>query len=144
MPSFRAVGGPCLEVSLGMWERDPDLDQFFFRSKMTSCSESQKVDTALGQTPASQARPRDTDHLRPSNLAARTLRSVEHKLSKFGHDPCPVRRGLVAAVKWFVRRDGSFRCPGRLWNREREARAKGENLFCFLFSDSIIVSLSTR
>ena len=59
---------------------------------MTSCSVSQKVDTELGQAPTLQARPRDTDHLQPSNLAARALRSVQHAPYKFGHDPCPVRQ----------------------------------------------------
>ena len=50
-----------------------------------------------------------TDHLRPSNLAAKTLSFVEHTLSKFG-DPCPVRRGLAAAVKCYVRKARFFRC----------------------------------
>ena len=40
----------------------------------------------MGQAPTSQARPRYTDHVRPSNLAARTLSLVEHMLSKFGGD----------------------------------------------------------
>ena len=82
----------------------------------------------------------ETDHLRPSNLATRTLRSVESTPSKFGHDPHPVRRGLVAVVKCSVRKARFPRCPGRLWNRTREARAlcgfnttKGKNcsVFCF-------------
>ena len=58
--------------------------------------------------------------------------------SKFDHDPCSVRRGLVAAVKRCVRKTRFFRCPDRLWNRTSEARAlcgfqhdKGENLSCF-------------
>ena len=116
---------------------------------MTSCSISQKVGAELAHAPTSQARTRDTDHLRPSNLAARTLRSVEHTPSKFGHDPCTVRRGIVAAVKCCVRKTRFFRCPGRLLNRTREARAlcgfqhhKGEKLLCFLFSDPTIVGLS--
>ena len=29
MPSLRAVGGPCIEVSLGTWEADPVLYQHF-------------------------------------------------------------------------------------------------------------------
>ena len=60
-----------------------------------------------------------------------------------------VRRGLVAAVKCCTK-DVCFRCPGRLWHETREPRAlcgfqhhKGENLCCFLFSDSIIVGLIT-
>ena len=56
------------------------------------------------RAPTSRARRRDTELLRPSNLAARTLRSVEHTPSKFCRDPCPVRRGLVAAVKCCVQK----------------------------------------
>ena len=115
---------------------------------MTSCSVSQKVDTELCQARTSQARPRDTDHLRPSNLAERTLSLVEHTRSKFGGEPCPVRRGIMAGVKCCVLKTRFFGCPGRLWNRTREARAlcgfqhrTGENLFCFLFSDPIIGGL---
>ena len=107
-----------------------------------------KAYTELGQAPMSQARPRDTDHLRPANLAARTLPLVEQKPSKFGHNPCPARPGLGAAVKCCARKARFFRCPGRLWDRTREARAlcgfqnhKGENLFRFLFSDPIVVGL---
>ena len=65
----------------------------------------------MGQAPTSQARPRDTDHLLPSNLAAKTLSLVEHAFSKFGVDPCPVRRGLTAAVKCYVRK-ARFSCVG--------------------------------
>ena len=57
----------------------------------------------------SQAIPRCTDHLRPSNLAARTLSFVEHTLSKFGGDPCRLRRGLAAAVKCYVQKARFFR-----------------------------------
>ena len=54
----------------------------------------------------------ETDHLvRLPNLAARTLSVVEHTLSKFCCDPCPVRRGLVAAVKLYVRKH-VFSCVG--------------------------------
>ena len=65
----------------------------------------------MGQAPTSQSRPRDTDHLRPSNLVARTLSLVERTLSKFGGDPCPVRPGLAAAVKCYVRKK-RFPCVG--------------------------------
>ena len=58
--------------------------------------------TQLGQAPTSQARPRDTD-LSPSNLAGTTLSFVEHTLTKFGGDPCPVRRVIAAAVKSYMR-----------------------------------------
>ena len=80
---------------------------------MTSCSVSRKHDTELGHAPTSQARPRDTGHLRPSKLAASTLRSVEHTPSKFGHDPCPVKRGLVATVKCCVRKARFFSLSGQ-------------------------------
>ena len=108
----KVEGRRCLrlEVSFGTLEPDPVL-YFVFRSEMASCSVSPNVDTELGQAPTSQARPRDTDHLRPTKLAARTLHSVKHAASKFGHDPCPVRRGLVAAVKCCVK-STFFRCPG--------------------------------
>ena len=69
---------------------------------------------------------------------------VEVTFSKFGGDPCPVRQGLAAAVKCYVRKH----VLSLLLNRTREARAlcgfrhhKGENLFCSLFSDTIIVGL---
>ena len=52
----------------------------------------------MGQAPTSQARSRDVDYLRPSHLAAGTLSLVKHALSKFGGEPCSVRRRLVAAV----------------------------------------------
>ena len=55
----------------------------------------------MGQAPTPQARPRDNDHLRPSNLAASTLSLAEHALSNFGGDPCPVRRGIAAAVQCY-------------------------------------------
>ena len=75
----------------------------FFWSEMTSCSASQKVDTELGQAATSQARPRDTNHLRPTNLATTTLSLAEHTLTKIGGDACPVSRGSAAAVKCSVR-----------------------------------------
>ena len=87
--------------------------------EMTSFSVSQKVDTKVHLGPTFQARPRGTDHLRPSNLAAGTLSLVEHTLSKFGDDPCPVRRGLAAAVKCYVRKARFF---SLLLNRTKEAR----------------------
>ena len=65
----------------------------------------------MGQAPTFQARTRDTDLLRPSNLAARTLSIVENTLSKFGGDPFPLRRGLAAAVKCYVRKH-VFSCVG--------------------------------
>ena len=54
----------------------------------------------------------------------------------------------MAAVKCSVRKARFFRCPGRLLNRTRAARAlrgfqhhKGEHLLCFLFSDPMYVGL---
>ena len=72
---------------------------------MTSSSVSQKNDPELGQPPRSQ-QDLETDYPleRPSNLAARTLSLAEHTLSKLSGDPCPVRRGIVAAVKCYVRK----------------------------------------
>ena len=46
-------------------------------------------------------------------LAARTLSLVEHTISKFGGDPCPVRRRLVAAAKCYVRKARFFLCRQR-------------------------------
>ena len=78
---------------------------------------SEKNHPEMGQAPTSQARPRDTDHMRPSNSAARTLSFVEHTISKFGGDPCPVRRGLAAAGKCYVRKARFFLC---VWAADRD------------------------
>ena len=136
-----------LEVSFGTWEPDPVL-YMFFRSEMTFCSVWQNVDTELGQAPASQARPRDTDHLRPSYLAARTLRSVEHTPSSFGHDPCAVRRGLMTAVNCCVRKARFFDVRAKAVEQNRSQSVvwvfqhhQRENLFLFSVSDPIIVGL---
>ena len=82
----------------------------FLWSEMTSYSASQNVDTELGQAPTSEARPQDTDHLLPSNLAAKTRSLVEHTFSKLGGDPSPGRWALAAAVKRHVRKARCFRC----------------------------------
>ena len=112
-----------------------------------TCSVSQKIDTELGQAPTSQARRRDTDHLRPSNLAARTLSLVGHTLSKFGGDPCPVRRALAAAVKCYVRKARFSRCSCEQNERSQSlvwvSTPKRDNLFCFLFSGTIILRLTS-
>ena len=57
----------------------------------------------------------------------------------------------MAGVKCCVLKTRFFGCPGRLWNRTREARAlcgfqhhKGENLFYLLFYDPIIVGLGRQ
>ena len=87
------------------------LTQFcidFLRYRTGGHFRSGKNHPGMGQAHTSQARPRDTDNLRLSNLAARTLGLAEHTLSKFGGDPCPVRRGLPAAVKCYVRKARFF------------------------------------
>ena len=104
--SLKAVGGLCLKVSL----RTMGLTHFCIN--VLRCRTQDRVDqketSKMGQAPRSQARPQDTDHLRPSHLAVRTLNLVEHTLSTFGGNPCPVRRGFVAAVKCYVRKARSF------------------------------------
>ena len=109
LPSLRAVGGLCLDLSLGTWGPDPVLYQPFAIQNRRSFPIRKKLCTNGSGSHAQSERPRDTDHLlRPSNLAARTLSLVEHTLSKFGGDPYPVRRGLVAAVKCYVRKKYVF------------------------------------
>ena len=105
---LRAAGGLRLEVSLGTWGPDPVLYQLFCDTEQEVISDRKKNDTEMGQAPTSQARPRDTDRLRPSNLTARTLSLVEHTISMFCCDPCPVGQGLVAAVKCYVRKARIF------------------------------------
>ena len=94
-----------------------------FSDRKKTCSVSPKVDTEIDQAPTCQASPRDTDHVRPSNLAARNLLSVEHTPSKFGHGPCPVRRGRVAAVKCCARKERFLCCPaGQVIEQEQEIK----------------------
>ena len=55
--------------------------------------------------------PSKTSRHRPPTASKRGSKDptlVEHTSSKFGHDPWPVRRGLVAAVKWCVRKARFF------------------------------------
>ena len=87
----------------------------------------------------------------PQNLAARTLSVEEHTLSKFCRDPCPVRCGLVAAVKCYVRKTHFFfSLLGQVLEQNKRSQSlvcgfqhhKGENLLCFLFSDPVIVYLT--
>ena len=137
MRAVGCVSRSCLgrvEVSLETWGPDPVLCQTFAIHNRMSFSigktqtryrtglgchvlretsrrrprtEQSKDDTELGQAPTSLGRPRDKDHLPRSNLAARTLSSVDNALSN-GCDLCPVRRGLVAAVKCYVRKTRLF------------------------------------
>ena len=113
LPSLRAVRrtwSVLVCVSRSRLERG-GLTQFcinFLRHRTGGHFQSEKKDPGKGHAPTSRARPRDTAHLRPSNLAAKTLSLVEHTLSKFGGDPCPVRRELAAAVKCYVRKARFF------------------------------------
>ena len=99
----------CLEVLLETWGPDPVLYQLFaIQNRLFPIG---KKYIELGQA---HARPRDTDDLvRPSNLAARTLRLVEDTLSKFGRDPCSVRRGVVAATKCYACKARFLLCKQR-------------------------------
>ena len=83
---------------------DPFLYFFFLIGNETCYVSHKKLIQNWVRPRPSQARPGDADHLRPSNLAARNLRSVEHTPSKFGHGPRPVRPGLVAAVQCCMRK----------------------------------------
>ena len=103
----------------------------------------------MGQVPTSQARPRDTAHVRPSNLAATTPSLVEDTLFRFCRDPCPVRRGLVAAVKCLcAKKSVFFLCRQRTeitrhyrWHFTTDGTAREflcderKSCFVFLFSD---------
>ena len=127
-----------------MWGADPFLDDFFLIGN-DLFSISQTVDKELGLAPTSHARPRDTEHPRPSNLAARSLSLVEHTLSKVG-DPCPVRRGIAAAVKCCLK--STFfplllnRTTGQSPVWVSTSTPQRDDLFCFLFSGTIIVGLT--
>ena len=110
-----------------------------------TCFVSQKDDTEQGQAPTSQARPRYTEHLRPSNLAAKTLSLVEYTLSKFGDEPCAVGRGLTATLKCYERKARfAAAVEQNEWTQSLVwvPTAQRDNLFCFLFSGTIIVGLT--
>ena len=77
--------------------------------------------------------PSETSRRRPQTWQERTPRSVDNTPSKFSHDPCPARRGLVAAIKRCVRKSGFSCCPGRSWNRNKEARQHHKSDFLFFF-----------
>ena len=83
------------------------------------------------------------------DFCAWALSLAEHTISKFGGDPCPVRRGLVVAVKGYVRKTRVFLCRQRTEMTHHYRRHCSrvsvrwrEILFCFLSSDPIIVGLS--
>ena len=133
LPSLKAVGGLCLEVSLRTW----CLTHFCinaFAMQNTRPFSIRKIHAEMGQAPTSQARPQDTDDLRPSHLAAGTLSLVEHTLSTFRGDAFPMRRRLVAAVICYVRKARSF------FRRQRSQMTRhyrefwyGEGKTCFVF-----------
>ena len=152
-PSLRAVGGLCLEVSLGTWEPRPFLF-FSFRSETTSCSVSQKVGTELGQACTSQARPRDTHHLlvRALNLAARTLRSVEHTPSKFLSWPAPSEARTRGCSQVLCAKSTIFCRPTRLGTEQEKpapcvgfntTKAKACFVLCFPVPQLRLVWVST-
>ena len=70
--------------------------------------------TELCRAPASQATPRDTEHLKKIQSWQRGVYvQWNMRLPWYGHDPRPVRRGLVPAVKCCVRKARFFlRFPG--------------------------------
>ena len=127
------------------------LTQFcitFSRYRTGSHFRSEKNPPEMGQATTSQARPRDSDPLRPSNVAAKTFSLVEYTLSKFGGDPFPVRGGPMAAVKCYVRKSRFFLCRQRTemthhYRRHcsRVSVRRREYLFCVLFPGTIIVGL---
>ena len=126
-------GGSLTRPSSGSFFSDRKLPPVLYRQKL--------IHNWVSPPRPSQARPPDTAHPRYLRLAARTLRSVENTPSKFGHDPCPVRRGLVAAVKCCVRKSRFFFAvrPGRGTEQEKPEppvgfnTTKGKNCFFFVF-----------
>ena len=59
------------QTRLDVWERLLCIN--FLRYRTGRHFRSEKHDPEMGQAPTSQARPRDTDHLRSSNMTARNL-----------------------------------------------------------------------
>ena len=112
LPSLVAVGGLCLEVSLGTLGPDPVLYKRFAIQDRRSFW-IRKNHPGMGQAPTSQARLRDKDYLWPSNLTAWTLSLVEYRLSKFGGGTCHVRRGITAAVNCYMLKARVFLCRQR-------------------------------
>ena len=148
LPSLKAVGGLFLEVSLRTW----GLTHFcinVFAMQNTRPFSIRKIHAEMGQTPTSQANPQDTDHLRPSHLAAGTLSLVERTLSTFGGDPCPVRRRLVAAVICYLRKARSFfrRQRSKMTQHYRRHCSRvrygnGKNCFVFCFVECCVRTVS--
>ena len=71
---------------------------------------------------------------------------MEHTPSKFGHDPSPVRRGLVASVKCLCATSTFFSLSGPAVEQNKRSQSlvwvstpQRGNLFCFLFIDPIIL-----
>ena len=146
---LRAVGGPHLQVSLETWDPHPNLDHFLLIGNDLFCIA--KIETELGQAPTSYARRPDEDHLWPLNLATRalcTLSSGAYTLPSLviiralrGEDS---RRHISAVCEKHL-----LFAVGAGYGTQQEARAScafpphhnGGNLFCFTFSDPIIVCL---
>ena len=78
----------CLELSLATLGPDPVLYQLFAMQNRKLFPTRKRKHPEIGQAPTSQARPRDADHLRPSNLAARTyFRPEKKKHPEMGQAP---------------------------------------------------------
>ena len=139
----------CHEVSLGTWEHDPLLHHFFLMGNdLLFCIAKSGYRTGSGpHVPSETSR-----HRPPTRTGLKLCRedstfSGVYALQVWSRSvPCEARtRGgsrVLCAKSTFLP------CPGWLRNRTREARAlcgfqhhKGENLFCFLFSNPIIVGL---
>ena len=113
--------------------------RMYFSDRKRSCVLHRKyVDTEMGRAPCPK---RDLETQTTHGLQTWQRGLCVHTSSTLCHNPCPVKRGTVVAVKCCVRKARFFRFPNGLWNRTREALAlcgipnhKGETLlvFCFL------------
>ena len=91
----------------------------------------------------------DEDQLRPSNLAAKALCSVDHTRFNCDHDPYPVRLRLVAAAKYCVRKTRHYSLSGQSVEQNKRSQSlarvstsqRGKPVL-FLCSRSIIVGLT--
>ena len=104
LAKLRAVGGLCLEVSLRTWGPNPVLYERFFAIQY---GRSLPIRKKMFKNGSGSHVPSETSGKRTS--MALELGSEDSQLSgayalQVGGDPCPVRRGLVAAVKCNVRK----------------------------------------
>ena len=106
------------------WEPDPFLDDFFLIGNDPVLYRKKFMQNRV--RPPRPKRGLDTQTTYgPQTWKRRLLSLVEHTLSIFGGDPCPVRRGLEAAVKCYVRKARFFRC---CWTeREKPGPCAGFN-----------------